>query len=89
MNYPGPELLGKTFNSSYERMQNLPWCAYVLYKTLNLVISVVFAEDGKEMHQNVYLTCRAMDLGINSHYLETLVLPLPLPSHRCTLQLLY
>ena len=36
-----------------ERMQNLLSCAHVLDKTLNLVISRCFAEDGKEMHQNL------------------------------------
>ena len=38
-----------------------PPCVHVLNKTLNVVISrCCFAEDGKEMYQNVKLTCRAI-----------------------------
>ena len=36
-------------------------CVHVLQKTLNVVIShCCFAEDGKEMYQNVKSTCRAI-----------------------------
>ena len=41
--------------------ENLPSCVHVLHNTLNLVISrCCFAEDGKEMYQNVKRTCRAI-----------------------------
>ena len=42
-------------------MKNSPSCAHVLHKTLNLVISrCSFADDGKEMYQNIKRTCRAI-----------------------------
>ena len=41
-------------------------CAHVLEKTLNLVISrCCFAENGKEMYQNVKRTCRVLFWLIN------------------------
>ena len=33
-------------------MKNSPSCAHVLHKTLNLVISRRFADDGKEVYNN-------------------------------------
>ena len=42
-------------------MKNSLSCAHVLHKTLNVVISrCCFAEDGKEMYQNVKRTCRVI-----------------------------
>ena len=41
--------------------ENSPSCVHVLHKTLNLVISrCCFAEDGKEMYQNVKRKRRAI-----------------------------
>ena len=48
-NYPGTKLVGVAFK-----------CVHVLHKTLNLVISCCFAENGKEMYQNVKCTCRVI-----------------------------
>ena len=44
-----------------KKMKNSPPCVHVLHKTLNVVISrCCFAEDDKEMYQNVKRTCRAI-----------------------------
>ena len=44
-----------------KKMKNLSSCVHVLHKTLNVVISrCCFAEDSKEMYQNVKRTCRAI-----------------------------
>ena len=43
-----------------KKMKSSSPCVYVLHKTLNVVISRCFAEDGKEMYQNVNRTCRAI-----------------------------
>ena len=44
-----------------KKMKNSPSCVHVLHKTLNVVISrCCFAEDSKEMYQNVKRTCRAI-----------------------------
>ena len=49
--YPGTKLVGVAYKSR-KKMKNS--MSYVLHKTLNLVISrCCFAEDGKEMYQNV------------------------------------
>ena len=56
----GTKLMGTAFK--YERkMKNLPSCAHVLQKALNLVISrCYFGDDGKEMYKNIKRTCRAI-----------------------------
>ena len=55
VNYPGTKQAGVVFELR-KRMTNLPWCAHVPHKTLNLVISrCCFAEGGKETDvQNDY-----------------------------------
>ena len=51
--YSGTKLVGVAYKLR-KKMKNSPSCVHVLYKTLNLVISrCCFAEDGKEMYQNV------------------------------------
>ena len=53
VNYPGTKLIGVA-NKLRKKMKNSPTCVQVLHKTLNEVIShCCFAEDGKEMYQNV------------------------------------
>ena len=50
-------------------MKNSIPLVHVLHKTLNLVISrFCFAEDDKEMYQNVKRTCRAIVLVINKPF---------------------
>ena len=57
---PGTQLVETAFKLR-KRMKNLPSCVHVLHKTLNLVISrCCFAGNGKDLHQNVKRTCRAM-----------------------------
>ena len=77
-NYPGTKVAGAPFELR-KRMKNSPSSAKVLHKTLNLVISrCCFAEDGKEMYQNVKRTCRAI---VSPHYtycLKAFSLPWPL-----------
>ena len=59
-NYPGTKLVGVAYNVRKE-MKNSLSCVHVLHKTLNVVISrCCFAEDGKEMYQNVKRTGRAI-----------------------------
>ena len=60
-NYPGTKLVGVAYKFR-NKMKNSPPFVHVLHKTLNLVISrCCFAEDGKEMYQNVKRrTCRAI-----------------------------
>ena len=56
-----------------KKMKNSPSCVHVLHKTLNVVISrCCFAEDGKEMYQNVKRTCRAI---VFAHCFAALSLP--------------
>ena len=58
-NYPGTKLVGVAFELR-KKFEN-QCCVHVLHKTLNLVIShCCFAEDGKEMCQNLKCTCRAI-----------------------------
>ena len=53
-------------------------CVHVLHKTLNLVISrSCFAEDGKEMYQNLYRTFRVFVLLINPFVLRRSRQPSP------------
>ena len=57
-NYPGTKLVGVAYKLR-KKMKNSPSFVDVLDKTLNLVVSgCCFAEDGKEMYQNVKRTCR-------------------------------
>ena len=59
-NDPGTKLEGVAYTLR-KKMKNLPSCVHVLHKTLNVVISrCSFAEDGKEMYENVKCTCRAI-----------------------------
>ena len=56
-NYPGTKLVGVAYKLRKE-MKNSPSSVDVLHKTLNVVISrCCFAEDGKEIYQNVKCTC--------------------------------
>ena len=60
-NYPGTKLVVVAYKLR-KNTKISPSCVYVLYKTLNAVISrCCFAEDGKEMYQNVKRTHRAGD----------------------------
>ena len=59
-NYPGTKLVGVAYKLR-KKMINSPSCVHVLHRTLNVVISCCcFAEDGKEMYQNVKRKCRAI-----------------------------
>ena len=61
-NYPGAEsvVIRRVFKFR-QRKENSPSSVDVLHKTLNLVISrCCFAENGKEMYQNVKRMCRAL-----------------------------
>ena len=59
-NYPGTKLVGVAYKLR-KKMKNPPSCVHVLHKTLILVIlRSCFAEDGKEMYQNLKRTCRAI-----------------------------
>ena len=52
-NYPGTKLVGVAYKLR-KKMKNSPPSVHVLYKTLNVAISrCCFAEDDKEMYQNV------------------------------------
>ena len=54
-------------------------CVHVLHKTLNLVISrCCFAEDGKEMYQNLKRTRRAIAFAHEAFYFVSLLLLSPL-----------
>ena len=60
VNYPGTELVGVAYKFR-KKIKDSPSCIHVLHKTLNVVISrCCFAEDGKEMYQNVKRTCKAI-----------------------------
>ena len=62
-NYTGTKLVGVSFKLK-KRMKNSPSCVHVVHKTLNLFISRCrFAENGKEMCQNLKRTCRAIVSG--------------------------
>ena len=59
-NYPETKLVGVAYELR-NKMKNSLSCVHVLHKTLNVVISrCCFAEDGKEMYQNVKRTCRTI-----------------------------
>ena len=59
-NYPGTKLVGVAYKLR-KKMENSPLCVHVLQKTSNVVISrFCFAEDGKEMYQNVKRTCKVI-----------------------------
>ena len=60
VNYPGAKLVGVAFKLRKE-MKKSRLCVHALIKTLNLVISrCCFKGDGKEMHQNLKRTYRAI-----------------------------
>ena len=59
-NYPGIKLVGVVYKLRKE-MKNSTSCVHVLHKTLNVVIShCCFAEEGKEVYQNIKPMCRAI-----------------------------
>ena len=59
-NYPGTKLVGVAYKLR-KKMKNSSSSVDVLHKTLNVVISrCCFAEDGKEMYQNVKRTYGAI-----------------------------
>ena len=73
-NYPGTKSAGATFELR-KRMKNSSSIAHVLHKTLNLVITCCcFAEDGKEMYQNLKRTCRAIVFPHYTYCFEALSL---------------
>ena len=77
-NYPGTKLVGLAYKLR-KKMKNSPSCVHVLHKTLNVVISrCCFAEDGKEMYQNVKRTCRAIVFAHQVYCFAALSLPSPL-----------
>ena len=77
-NYPGTKLVGVAYKLR-KKMKNSPPCVHVLHKTLNVVISrCYFAEDDKEMYQNVKRTCRAIVFAHLTYCFATLSLPSPL-----------
>ena len=52
-NYPETKLVGVAYKFR-KKTKDSPSCVHVLHKTLNVVVSrCCFAEDGKEMYQNV------------------------------------
>ena len=64
-NYPGTKLVGVAYKLTKKMKNSLP-SVHVLHKTLNVVISrCCFAEDDKEMYQNVKSTCRAIVFAHN------------------------
>ena len=86
-NYSGTKLVGVEYKSR-RKMKNSPLCVHVLHKTLNVVISrCCFAEDGKEMYQNVKRACRAIVFAHETYCFAALSLPSPssllkLPNHK-------
>ena len=79
-NYPGTKLVGVVFELR-KKFENSALCVHVLHKTLNLVISrCCFAEDGKEMYQNLKCMCRAIVFLIKpTHCFAALLLPVKFP----------
>ena len=66
-NYPGTNLVGVAYKLR-KKMKNSPPCVHILHKSLNVVISCCcFAEDEKEMYQNVKRTCRAIVFALRSY----------------------
>ena len=58
--YPGTKLVGVAYKLG-KKMKNSSLSVDVLHKTLKLVISrCCFADDGKEMYQNVKRMCGAI-----------------------------
>ena len=63
--------------------ENSPSCVDVLHKILNLVITrCCFAEDGKEMYQNVKCTCRAIVFAHQTCCFVAFSLPSPATTTR-------
>ena len=92
-NYPGTKLVGVAFKLR-KKIKDSPSFVDVLPKTLNLVISrCCFAEDGKEMYQNLKRTCRAIVFVLRRcrcrrrrrrRRLSSLVVGLMSKPYRCT-----
>ena len=77
-NYPGTKLVVLVYKLR-KKMKNSPSCVHVLHETLNAVISrCCFAEDGKEMYQNVKRKCRAIVFAHQAYCFAALSLPSPL-----------
>ena len=77
-NYPRTKLVGVEYKLR-KKKKNSPSSVDILHKTLNVDISrFCFAEDSKEMYQNVKRTCRAI-VKLNCS-LNFAALSLPLPS---------
>ena len=75
--YPGTKLVGVA-DKSRKKMKNSLSCVHVLHKTLNGVISrCCFAEDSKEMYQNVKRTCRVIVFAHQTYCFAALLLLLP------------
>ena len=75
--YPGTKLVVVAYKLR-KKMKNSPSCVNVHHKTLNVVISrCCFAEDGKEMYQNVKRTCRAIVFAHKTYCFAALSLPSP------------
>ena len=76
-NYTGTKLVGVAFKLR-KRMKNSPSCVHVLNGTLDFVISrCCFAEDGREMYQNLKSTCRAIVFAQEAFCSVAMSLPLP------------
>ena len=70
--------IGRSGAQVKKENENSPSCVHVLHKTLNVTISrCCFAEDGREMYQNVKRTCRAMFFLITFLFFAALSLPSP------------
>ena len=76
-NYPGTKLVGVAYKLR-KKMKNTPLYVLVLHKTLNVVISRCFAEDGKEMYRNVKCMCRAIVFSHETYCFAALPSPLSL-----------
>ena len=66
-NYPVTEQVGTEFKLT-QRMENVPSCAHVLHKTLNMAISRCYLDKyGEEMYQDLLRACRAFVFLIKSY----------------------
>ena len=69
-NYPGTKLVGVGYKLR-KKMKNSPSCVHILHKTSIVVISrCCFAEDGKEMYQNVHARAERLFLLIKPIFLR-------------------
>ena len=79
-NYPGTKLVGVAYKLR-NKMKNSPLSVDVLHKNLDVVIlRCCFAEEGKEMYQNVKRTCRVIVFARKIYCFAALSLSLPSPS---------